>query len=178
MAPETLLVHQLPPEFHGEALRRVETLRALVAEGERLARDEAQICGPKLRAAARWRWASLALLGLALAAFLQDFFIEANGLAFVFLVIGLGGHLIAEQRQDELMAARERLFDAEKQALSLQWSGLGITEPALDSLPAFVPEVRLAYGWSEPEAARGDMTVHAFIEHAEARVLEDLRSAA
>ena len=173
MVSATRIARQIPPEFQGEALRRIELLRALVVEGERLALHEARICAPRLRAAARWRRISVLMLVLALAAFLHDFFIEPSGLAFGALVIGLGGHFIAEHRQDELLALRERLFHEEKQALSSQWRRLGITEPAIASIAAYVPEARTAYGWPG-----GDRTLEAFIDQAEACVVDGLRSSA
>lgn len=173
MVSATQIARQIPPEFQGEALRRIELLRALVVEGERLALHEARICAPKLRAAARWRRVSVLMLVLALAAFLQDFFIEANGLACAALAIGLGGHFIAEHRQDELLALRERLFRQEKEALSSQWRHLGITEPSIAAIAAWVPEARSAYGWPS-----GERTLQAFIAQAEASVVDGLRSSA
>jgi hypothetical protein len=173
MVSATQIARQIPPEFQGEALRRIEVLRALVVEGERLALHEARICGPKLRAAARWRRISMLMLVLALLAFLQDFFVDASSLAFGALVIGLGGHLLAEHRQDELLSLRERLFQEEKQALSSQWRRLGITEPAIATIAAYVPEARTAYGWPS-----GDRTLQAFIDQAEACVVDGLRSSA
>ncbi|KQT12598.1 hypothetical protein [Ramlibacter sp. Leaf400] len=125
MAPATLIDCQVPPEFEGEAERRVETLRALVAEGERLALHEARTGDPQLRVVARWQRASLALLGLALLGLPIDFVFGAHGAAFAALVVGVGGHFIVEQRIDALIAARERLFESGKQELSLQWLGLG-----------------------------------------------------
>lgn len=173
MVSATHIARQIPPEFQGEALRRIELLRALVVEGERLALHEARICGPKLRAAARWQRISLGMLLLGLAAFLQDFFIDANSFAYGALLVGLGGHFIAEQRQDELLELRERLFRDEKQALSSQWRHLGITEPAIATIAAYVPEARTAYGWPS-----GDRTLQAFIDQAEACVVDGLRSSA
>ena len=43
MVSATQIAGQIPPEFQGEALRRIEVLRALVLEGERLALHEARI---------------------------------------------------------------------------------------------------------------------------------------
>ncbi len=173
MVSATQIASQIPPEFQGEALRRIEVLRGLVVEGERLALHEARICGPRLRAAARWRCFSGVMLVMGLLAFLQDFFIDANALAYGALLVGLGGHFIAEQRQDELMALRDRLFQQEKQALCSQWEHLGITEPAIARIAAYVPEARTAYGWPG-----GDATVQAFIDQAEACVVDGLRSSA
>jgi hypothetical protein len=173
MVTATQVVSQIPPEFQGEALRRIEVLRALVIEGERLALNEARICGPKLRAAARWRRLSAVMLVMGLLAFLQDFFISADGLAYAALLVGLGGHFIAEQRQDELLALRDRLFQQEKQALSSRWEHLGITEPAIGEIAAYVPEARTAYGWPN-----GEVTLQAFIDQAEACVVDGLRSSA
>ena len=173
MVSATRIASQIPPEFQGEALRRIETLRALVLEGERLALHEARICGPRLRAAAWWRRISLAMLVLGLLAFLQDFFIEADALAYCALLVGLGGHLIAEQRQDELLSLRDRLFENEKQALRARWEHLGITEPAITGIAAYVPEARSAYGWPG-----GDRTLQAFIDQAEACLVEGRRSSA
>lgn len=134
MAPATLIDCQVPPESEGEAARRVETLRGLVAEGERLALHEARICAPHLRVVARWQRASLVLLGLALLGLPIDFLFGAHGAAFAALVVGVGGHFLVEQRIDALIAARERMIDSEKQELSLQWlglGGLGATEPPI-----------------------------------------------
>ena len=171
MVSPTQITSQIAPEFQGEALRRIEVLRTLVLEGERLALHEARICGPRLRAAARWRLISGVMLVIGLLAFLQDFFISANGLAYAALLVGLGGHFIAEQRQDELMALRERLFRQEKQVLCARWEHLGITEPAIGEIAAYVPEARTAYGWPS-----GDVTLQAFIDQAEACVVDGLRS--
>jgi len=173
MVSATQIAGQIPPEFQGEALRRIEVLRALVLEGERLALHEARICGPRLRAAARWQRISLAMLVIGLLAFLQDFFVDASALAYAALLVGLGGHFIAEQRQDELLSLRERLFQHEKQALCSRWEHLGITEPAIAEIAAYVPEARTAYGWPS-----GDMTLQAFIDQAEACVVDGLRNSA
>ena len=171
MVSATQIASQIPPEFQGEALRRIEVLRALVVEGERLALHEARICGPRLRAAARWRRISVVMLVMGLLAFLQDFFIDADGLAYAALLVGLGGHLIAEQRQDELLSLRDRLFQHEKEALCSQWKHLGITVPAIAEIAAYVPEARTEYGWPS-----GDVTLQAFIDQAEACVVDGLRS--
>ena len=71
------------------------------------------------------------------------------------------------------MALRDRLFQQEKQALCSQWEHLGITEPAIARIAAYVPEARTAYGWPG-----GDATVQAFIDQAEACVVDGLRSSA
>lgn len=173
MSSAIQIARQIPPEFQGEALRRIELLRALVFEGERLALREARICAPKLRAAARWRRVSVLMLALALLAFLQDFFVAPSGLAFAALAVGLGGHFVAEHRQDQLLALRERLFHDEKEALSSQWKRLGITEPAIATIAACLPEARTAYGWPG-----GGMTLQAFIDQAEACVVDGLLSRA
>jgi hypothetical protein len=94
MAPATQLVHQLPQDCEREAPLQAESLATL---------------------AARWRWASLALLGLALLGFLHEFFFDRTGIGFATLVVGLGGHFIAERRQDAMLEKRGHDRETEKQ---------------------------------------------------------------